>query len=319
MRILVIGAGVIGITYAWQLSEAGYDVRLFVRKQRMVRYSHAGISIKCIDLRGNKTEFVKTVYRPKTIDRLDPQDAFELVVICLRNFQLKDTVPYIAKFLGNAQVLFLGNMWDEFGLIEKHIPPNRCLFGFPAMAGGGRTDNGINCVLFKNRHTLLGASNVNQDIILLKLADILAKSGMQPKILPNITDWLKIQYICSAATFGAICKAGTVKNFASDYRFIKQSAMASREGFAVARKKHVKAWRLYPFVLFYLPLFIGVSLLKRSYSKELIEVMEGHIKHGFDEMKKHYYDILSDGESFGVNIPVWRSFEPYILKSEEKQ
>jgi 2-dehydropantoate 2-reductase len=32
MKILVLGAGVIGTTYAWQLSKAGHEVTLLVRK-----------------------------------------------------------------------------------------------------------------------------------------------------------------------------------------------------------------------------------------------------------------------------------------------
>jgi len=34
MKILVFGAGVIGISYAWQLSLAGHDVALLVRPGR---------------------------------------------------------------------------------------------------------------------------------------------------------------------------------------------------------------------------------------------------------------------------------------------
>lgn len=43
MKILVFGAGVIGIAYAWQLSEAGHDVALLVRLGRKKEIQSKGI------------------------------------------------------------------------------------------------------------------------------------------------------------------------------------------------------------------------------------------------------------------------------------
>ena len=46
MKILIYGAGVVGCTYGWQLSKAGCDVAVLVRKeqkelvQKAVSYTH---------------------------------------------------------------------------------------------------------------------------------------------------------------------------------------------------------------------------------------------------------------------------------------
>ncbi len=319
MKILIFGAGVIGSTYAWQLSEAGYDVSLFVRKQRMVRYSHSGISINCTDLRGTNKMHFKTVFRPKTIDRLEPSQAFDLIIVCLKNIQLNDAVPNISKFSGNAQVLFLGNMWNEFEWIEKHIPASRCLYGFPAMVGGGRTENSINCVLFKHSSTLFGATNAKPDKQLKDIMEVMRNAGMQPKLSQSIKQWIKAHYVVSAATFGAACKAGSAKEMASSYKLVKQSVFAIREGFRVAKKRQAMAWKVFPYALFYLPSIFITLLLKKSYKEEVLEAIEGHMKHGFDEMKKHYDDILNDGEKYHISMPYWRSFEQYVLKAENNR
>ena len=50
MKILIFGAGVIGITYGWQLSEAGQDVTLLVREGKKAAYEN-GIAIHCRDER----------------------------------------------------------------------------------------------------------------------------------------------------------------------------------------------------------------------------------------------------------------------------
>ena len=52
MKILVFGAGVIGVTYAWQLSLAGHEVALLVRPGRKQEMESKGIAISCLDNRG---------------------------------------------------------------------------------------------------------------------------------------------------------------------------------------------------------------------------------------------------------------------------
>lgn len=319
MNILVFGAGVIGTTYAWQLSEAGFRVSLLVRKHRLTRYSHSGVVIKCTDMRGKRKEFINTVFRPNTVDRIDPAVKYDLIILAVKNFQLNDALPYVAKYSGNAHILFMGNLWNEFDRIEKHLPAGRYFFGFPAMAGGGRTDNGVNCTLFKKGNTMLGEPGGKTSKRLLETAEVLGQAGLQPKISSAIIPWLKAHYIWPAATFGAVCKAGGARRFSENKALVRLSACAMREGFKVCRAKGVNPGKIFPYNLFYLPGFLLTPLLKRSYNAELQEVMDGHMRHGFDEMKKQYLDVLNDGKKLGIDMPCWASLEKYILEAEKRR
>ncbi|MFO7998136.1 MAG: 2-dehydropantoate 2-reductase N-terminal domain-containing protein [Bacteroidales bacterium] len=319
MKILVFGAGVIGTTFAWQISEAGYDVSLLVRKQRLTRYSHSGVTVNCTDMRGKRKEFVKTVFRPKTVDRIDGSIHYDLIIVAVKNFQLNEVVPYIAKFSGNAHVLFMGNLWNEFGLIKKHLPEGRFFFGFPAMTGGGRTDNGINCLLFKKGNTMLGEPGGKTSQRLRDTAEILGMSGLQPKISSNIVHWIKAQSIWPAGTFGALCKSGSARKFSENNNLIRQSVQAIREGFKVCEAQGINPGRIFPFNLFFLPGFLLIPLLKRSYNPEMQEAVDGRMKHGFDEMKKQYLDVLNDGKSLDIDMPIWASFEKFIREAEKKR
>ncbi|MFO7978623.1 MAG: 2-dehydropantoate 2-reductase N-terminal domain-containing protein [Bacteroidales bacterium] len=319
MKILVFGAGVIGTTYAWQLSEAGHDVSLLVRKQRMIRYSHSGVTISCTDMRGKKKEYVQTVFRPQTIDRLDPKSGFDLIIVAVKNFQLNDVVPYISQFSGNAHILFLGNLWNEFSLIEKHLPKGRFFFGFPDMAGGGRTDNSINCYLFRKSHTLLGEPNGKMTSRLKTVISLFESSGLQPKPVSNIVPWIKAHYIRPGATLGAVIKAGGARAFAENKKVISQLVKTMKEGFRVCQKAGTNPRKISPYSMFFLPLPISTWLLKKSFTREKQAVIDAHMKHGFDEMKKQYLDILHDGKKYGIEMPYWKSFEKYIQDAEGKQ
>ena len=58
MRILVIGAGVIGTIYGWAFSEAGHEVTHFVHPGKAARFA-AGIPMDVLDSRkGYKKHFV---------------------------------------------------------------------------------------------------------------------------------------------------------------------------------------------------------------------------------------------------------------------
>ncbi len=316
MKILVFGAGVIGTTYAWQLSEAGYDVSLLVRKQRLVRYSHSGITIACTNMRGKKKEYEQTVFRPKTIDRLDAKRPFDLIIVAIKNFQLTDAVPYISKFSGDAHVLFLGNMWNETELIKKHFPKGRYLLGYPAMAGGGRTENSINTYLFGKGNTMLGEPNGRTTPRLKEIMKIMETAGMRPQASPKINSWIKSQVVWQAATFGAAAKAGSIRTFAENKKLIRQSALAIKEGFKVCRTKGWSPYGVSPYNLFYLPGFLLTSLLKKSYTPELVEVMEAHMRHGFEELNNLYTQILEDGKKASLDLTYWKSFQPHIDKAK---
>lgn len=45
MKILIYGAGVVGCTYGWQLSKAGCDVAVLVRKEQKELVQKDGIRI----------------------------------------------------------------------------------------------------------------------------------------------------------------------------------------------------------------------------------------------------------------------------------
>ena len=51
MKILIYGAGVVGCTYGWQLSKAGCDVTVLVRKGQKELVQKDGIHIICSDFR----------------------------------------------------------------------------------------------------------------------------------------------------------------------------------------------------------------------------------------------------------------------------
>lgn len=312
MKILVFGAGVIGTTYGWQMWEAGHEVSLLVRKQRLVRYSNSGINISSTDLRGKEKEYKKTVFRPRVVDRLDPAGNYDLIIVAVRNYQLKEAVPYLAKYGGHADILFLGHFWQENEMIEKVLTPGRYFFGFPGMVLGSQALEGINCYFFGNSHTFLGEVDGKVSQRLLEVRSLMEKSGLQPQIMHPVEPWIRGNFLWQAAILGPVFKAGSFRLFAEDRRLLGRSVQATREAMDIARKSGVKVNGMFPFWMFRLPVFLVVPLLKKSFNPSMQAAMEASLKHCLPEIKAQYLNLLklakkSPGK--GVHLT---SFEKYI-------
>lgn len=318
MKILVFGAGVIGTTYAWQMWEAGHDVSLLVRKQRLVRYSHSGVTITCTDVRGKEKEYKKTVFRPKTIDRLDGKEAFDLIIVAVKNYQLHDAVPYIAKFGGHAPILFLGHLWNEFAMIEKHLPKGRYFFGLPAMVLGTQALGGINCYLFGDNHTFLGEPNGKLSKRMQDLAAILKSSGLQPKVVTSIEARIRGHFAWQAAMLGPVIKAGSFRLFAENNKLIAQSMHGIKEVLSFSRKSGLKADSIFPFWMLQMPVFLVIPFLKKSLNPTMQAALEAQLKYGFEEIKVQFQELIKLGKKTGEDMPYLKSFEKYLPEGEKK-
>ncbi len=318
MKILVFGAGVIGTTYAWQMWEAGHEVSLLVRRQRLVRYSHSGITITCTDVRGKEKEYKQTVFRPNTIDRLDPKDSYDLIIVAIKNFQLGDALPYIAKFSGNAHILFLGHLWNEFDLIEKHLPRGRYFFGLPDMVLGSQTLGGINCYLFGNRYTFLGEPDGKTSKRLQDLASIMENAGLQPRVQSSVAPLIRGHFAWEAALLGPVIKAGSFRLFVENNKLIAQSVQGIKEVVRVSRKSGLKADSIFPYWMLHMPAFIAVQLLKKSFNLTMQAALEARLKYGFEEIKMQFQELIKLGKKTGDEMLHLKSFEKYMPEGEKK-
>ena len=312
MRILVFGAGVVGTIYAWQLHEAGADVTLLVRKQRLVRYSHSGVPISCTDMRNGKKSIGQAVFRPQTTDKIDPAKPYDLVIISVRNNQLGDVVPFLVKQTPKSHFLFLGNLWDDVKMIRKYLPPDRFSLGFPEILYGKNTDNGINCFLFGKEHTMLGSPSRKDNPMLKKIAGVIDLAGLNPRIIRNIPNWLSYRYLKSAILPALISKAGNAVLFGDSKHLVKQYIMALREGQKVCRRKGANKVSITPFNLFYLPGFLIPFFVRRGFTTEQIAAWDTQQKHATEEKKHMFRQVLNTGKRQKKPMPYWASFEKYM-------
>jgi ketopantoate reductase len=312
MKILIYGAGIVGSTYGWQLSEAGHEITVLVRKDKKQLIEKNGIPIHCADFRRNKKRTVQTIFRPKVIEDLHQPNDYEFIIVTVNNLRLKEVLPVLSKGAGSADILFFQNNWDDFDEIDKHLTSKQYFFGFPFMVGGGRDENGINSVIsgLKQSQTLLGERNGEMTPRLIKMADLLRDANLRPKITNQIIPWLITHYAVAAGLSAGVMKAGgSMKTFTGDSKLIRESFMSIREGLEVCLKRGIDPKKVKDVAFYTFPFFISIPIAKKIFSKEVLSLMfEGHVEHAPEEMKKMLQDIVEKGEQYNVNMPVLKAY-----------
>jgi ketopantoate reductase len=129
MKILVYGAGPLGSLFAARLYEAGQDVSLLARGQRLADLKEYGLVL--VDTQTGK----KTVAHPHLVKRLAPKDMYELVLVIMRKNRALEILPILGANQHTPNVLFLMNNAAGPGELVEALGQERVMMGFPMAAG----------------------------------------------------------------------------------------------------------------------------------------------------------------------------------------
>jgi 2-dehydropantoate 2-reductase len=201
MRILVYGAGAIGSLFAARLSEAGHDVAIVARGDRLAELRTFGIG-----LQNAVTGDYRTV-RVETFDSLAPDYAGDLIIVALRAHQVSGALAVLAANLRTTDVLFLGHnatgAYDIVGALGWQRP----LLGFPGAVASRDRSLVRYAMTPKWMPTYLGELNGQRSHRVVAIAQALQEAGFPVAISPAIDAWLKSHASCIAPFVAALSAA----------------------------------------------------------------------------------------------------------------
>jgi 2-dehydropantoate 2-reductase len=182
VRVLVLGAGVIGSVYAGRLLEAGHEVVLMARGERLAALHADGLVLQDAES-GRRTELSAAA-----VSEPGPDDRFELVLVPVRAEQLESTLPALSAMTDGSDVLFFGNTAGRQARLVDALG-ERALFGFPA-AGGTRDGSVIRYVLITQQKTMMGEPNGTTTPRVQRLQGVFDGAGFPTLVSANIDGWL---------------------------------------------------------------------------------------------------------------------------------
>jgi 2-dehydropantoate 2-reductase len=226
MRILVLGAGVIGSVYAGKLLQAGHEVVLLARGPRLVDLQTHGLILQ--DAQSGD----RSVLPVPVSEAVDGH--FDLVLVPVRAEQFVSTVPLLTEMTDGSDVLFFGNTASRQAQLSAALG-DRAVFGFPA-AAGSLAGSVVRYVLISQQKTMLGEPDGTSSPRVRLLRSLLIDAGFPTLTSAHIEDWLMAHAAFVVPIAFALYRVGVdPAKLAADPVSMRLMVLATRQAFTALR------------------------------------------------------------------------------------
>jgi len=234
MKILVYGAGVIGSVYAAYLHEAGHEVSILARGRRLADIREHGVVLEAATS-GRRIEA-----KVPTVERLEPDDAYDLILVVMQKGHLASVLPLLAANRRTPSVAFLGNNAAGPDQLVDVLGAERVLMGFPSF--GGYFDGPV--VRFASEGDearglglTLGELDGSTTPRLRAIARAFSAAHIEVAVEPHIDAWLKGHVALVVPILFALNRHGSDNQaLARDRATLRLMARAVSEGLGVLRE-----------------------------------------------------------------------------------
>jgi ketopantoate reductase len=303
MRILVYGAGPLGSVFAARLQEGGNDVSLLARGQRLADLREHGIVLHDV------VTDLWTTTRVDAVERLEPEDAYDLIIVIMRKNNALDILPILAANRHSPNVLFLMNSAAGPDALVEALGRDRVLIGFPS-SGGYREGHVVHCIAGQEGNEAavpFGEVDGRVTERTRAVARALASApGYTAEIRQDMDAWLKYHVALLMPSIApALYMCGTDrKRLAATRDAVVLAVRAAREGFRVLRELGYPVTPSKYRVFQWLPEPLLVAVLQRYLSHDLMEVaLVQHAEAARDEVRHLAGEFLALARQTSVPTP----------------
>lgn len=299
MKILFYGAGVMGSLYAARLKQSGQDISVLARGRRLQDIREHGIVLK--DVSSGK----QSTTRVKVVEQLEPEDAYDLVVVMMPKNHLSEILPILAANRHTPGVLFMMNNACGPAEMINALGRDRVLLGFP---GAGGTFNGhiirYKVVSGRQQPTTLGELEGNTTSRVKQIAGVFKGAGFPVAICSQMDAWHKTHVAEISPVANAFYMAGGDSYRLSRTReSIVLMIRAIREGYQVLQELGIPIVPARHKILKRIPEFILVPLVGRLFKRQEMAELIGHANSAREEMKQIAEDFRILARSISVPTP----------------
>jgi len=300
-RILVIGAGVNGSICAVGLYTAGFYVTVLARAKRYEEIRDGEIVIE------DPFKNTRSHTEVPVIDRLDPEDSYDYILVVIRKNQVPDLLPVLALNRSPNVVFMVNNPSgpDEF---TAALGKERVMLGF--VFGGGKRDGSVIRAISGLRGMATPFGEIDGRITprLTRLVRILCQAGLKSKTSTDISDYLATHAALVAPFAHLLIKHGcdpyALARSTADLRLLVD---ALREVLDVLRATGFKIIPSGNNLVRIIPRFVLVAALRRLLSTKFAEVGAGwHCSQAPDEMRQLGIELMALVEKSGLSVPAIR-------------
>lgn len=312
MKTLIFGAGPIGCIYAYLLHKAGLDVTILARNKTYEYIKEHGLVMT--------NEFTGETNRAdvKVVDRLEPDDRYDLVAVAVRKNKISSILPVLANNKNIKHILFIGNNAVGFDEYVSQLPESKLLFGFGS-AGGSRKEHVIHYIDSekpggKRMSLKIGEMDGRVRERTKQIEAMFQEAGIPVEVVTDIDGWLKYHI----AMVFPLC-AAMLKHDCDNYELAKSKEDVRDVMRAIKEAGNVLATLGYAkplefrFKVDWMPEFLVVWIFRKVLSTKFAEVaIAMHAKAAADEFKMHTEDFMTLAQTKGVKTPYIDKLKAYF-------
>ncbi|MFJ8794813.1 ketopantoate reductase family protein [Streptomyces sp. NPDC102462] len=201
MKLLVYGAGVCGSLFAAHMHEAGHDVSLLARGERLTALRRQGVQLAEEDGPAVRRVPVPVVEHP--------DGGYDLITVVVRTHQVDAVLESLAGVQGD--VLFLLNWAAGPEMLGTVIGHERVLLGFPTT--GGTMDGDV--VRYRKSNVItrrvaipIGEPDGRTTPRLVRIVETFRTAGINAKAEPRMDAWLRTHAAFAVPLGQAVHTAG---------------------------------------------------------------------------------------------------------------
>jgi 2-dehydropantoate 2-reductase len=309
MKILFYGVGPLGSLYAGRLKESGQEVSVLARGQRQADVRKHGIVLE------DSTTGHCTTTRVSVVERLGPEDAYDLVVVLMRKNRISAILPVLAENKNTPNVLFMCNNVSGPDEMIDALDRKRVLLGF-AGAGGYQKDHIVIYEVLSGRRqpTMFGELDGGSTPRVKQIAEVFKGAGFPVAISHNIDAWLKTHGVEIIPTAGAFYMAGCNNySLARTRDGLVLMVRAIREGYQVLRALGVPIVPSNHKVFDWIPEPLLIALIRRMLTTKTAEtVLVGHAAAAREEMRQLADEFRALARKTSVSTPAMDRLYTYM-------
>lgn len=291
MKILIVGAGVLGSRYAIALQNVGHDVTIMARGKRLQDIREHGIILQSLNTEKREQAHFQT------IEKLQPDDAYDLALVVIRGNQVPALLPTLQANQRIPHIAFLGNRIDGADDLLETLGEERVLTGFVG-AAGIREEHIVKYLDTEKPTqgvTYLGAPSAGRVEALQKIKAAFRESVFPAQVIQRMDAWHKHHLaLVIPLALGIYAAGGSNYDLAENEEVLRLMVRAIREGFRAFQKLGYpltpSKFHLYTIM----PEKLLVKLVRKLMTTRGAEIgVAGHANAAKDEMG-HFADRLVD-------------------------
>ena len=304
MNIVIYGAGGVGGYFGARLAQAGNNITFIARGKHLEAIQKKGLQLK-----SDKGNYV--VYPAKSTSNILEVDNIDLILICVKTWQLKEIAEIIKPVLNeNTLVISLLNGVENSAVLTAVLGSGNVLGGLCKIVSKVE-DYGVIKHLSYEPTIVFGELNNEKTQRVKKIESVFVNAGIKTKLATDIQQeiWTKFLFITTVSAIGALTRA-TIGEMISSEEIKNIMVKTSEEIVTIAKAKGVK----FPDDIIEKQFQITESQQYNTTASLQRDMMEGKPS----ELETQNGAIVRMGIELGIPTPI-NSFIYHCLLPQEKK